>query len=136
MYWTDLPGDEKLKIIFSNPPEINKIKLLNLVIERDKNFFRVNCYHVPDDNNTLLSPDSIIDFNYCFFSIECRDLSVLNISMRKWTQGMLAKIDFKLEKDRNEIKILADSYHVNIICSEIFLENILALRDSQQIERV
>ncbi|AWK40301.1 hypothetical protein GPY51_24305 [Photorhabdus laumondii subsp. laumondii] len=118
MYWTDLPGSELMKRVYSNPPSINEIDIFSIDVKRDgptviMSFDLVNS--LPDK-----TPDKWgKDFNRCRAGIYC--FGVSNLNMQGIGTDMLTKIDIKMMDNNNIVSIKNNDIDIKVICSHISL---------------
>ncbi|MCT8350202.1 immunity 50 family protein [Photorhabdus temperata] len=118
MYWTDLPGSELMRRVYSNPPFINEIDIFSIDVKRDgptviMSFDLVNS--LPDK-----TPDKWgKDFNRCRAGIYCFGVSDLN--MQGIETDMVAKVDIKIMDNKNIVSIKNNDINIKIICSHISL---------------
>ncbi|WP_238399269.1 immunity 50 family protein [Photorhabdus bodei] len=118
MYWTDLPGSELMKRVYSNPPSINEIDIFSIDVKRDgptviMSFDLVNS--LPDK-----TPDKWgKDFNRCRAGIYC--FGVSNLNMQGIETDMVTKIDIKMMDNNNIVSIKNNDIDIKFICSHISL---------------
>lgn len=116
MNWTDIPCNELLKRVFTNPPKIGAIDLFEIDIKRDGPTVIVNfdLVDVLPDNPPIKWGK---DFNRCRMGIYC--LGVSELSITGLAKNIIAKIDFKMVGQMTHIVISSDVFKMNITCSNV-----------------
>lgn len=118
MYWTDLPGSELMKRVYSNPPVINEIDLFDISIKRDGPTVTIS-FDIVNSLPDIPPKKWVKDFNRCRIGVYC--FGVVELSMSGIKTDMIAKININLIAERNILTIKNNDVDIKIICSYISL---------------
>ncbi|MGK3189527.1 immunity 50 family protein [Enterobacter soli] len=118
MYWTELPCNELMKRVFSQPPKIDCIDLFDMQINHDGPSMIINFDLIdilPDNPPAKWGTN----FNRCRVGIYCIAVSDLIIS--GVSKNMYAKIAFDLNGDKKKVTIKGDDLNISFKCSHVHL---------------
>lgn len=118
MYWTDLPCNELMRRVFSEPPEVGYIDIFDIEIKRDGPTIIVN-FDMADSLPDKPPEKWGKDFNRCRIGIYCS--SVTSVSISGVSTNMPAKIDFDLREGNNRVKIGGSDFSMDVTCQHIHL---------------
>ncbi|HDF2341711.1 TPA: immunity 50 family protein [Morganella morganii] len=118
MYWTDLPGSELMKRVYSNPPIINEIDLFDISIKRDGPTVTIS-FDIVNSLPDIPPKKWVKDFNRCRIGVYCFGVVDLNILGVK--TDMIAKININIIDGDNILTIKNDDIDIKITCSHISL---------------
>ena len=116
--WTELPGSELIKRVFSSPPLIGMINVFDLQLQRNGSTLLLN-FDLVDalpDNPSL---KWIKGFNRCRMGINCGGIRDLEI--RGWDVSILAMIKINKIIDKFLIDIQGKDFLFHASCSDIIV---------------
>lgn len=116
MFWTDLPGSELVKRVFSSPPSIGRIDIFDLQLQRNGNTLLLN-FDLVDALPDTPPTKWIKGFNRCRMGINCggiKDLKILG-----WGTSILATIKIDKVTDRFLIDVGGKDFSLHASCSDI-----------------
>ncbi|OCG72778.1 hypothetical protein A9G42_11745 [Gilliamella sp. Nev6-6] len=124
MYWTDLPNfsQKLMEIVFSKPPKIDKINNIKITIESEEeriifHFDLVDC--LPDN-----PPQKWVNrkFNRSQIRLSCIKVFDFDISSNFIESSKPVAINFDLTEGNNRLKIMDDTFQIEISCDFIGIE--------------
>ncbi len=118
MFWTDLPGSELVKRVFTSPPPIGRIDIFDLQLQRNGSALLLNfdLVDVLPDNPPV---KWVKGFNRCRMGINCggiKDLKILG-----WGISIPATIKIDKLVDSFLIEIEGKSFSLHASCSDIVI---------------